>query len=285
MEWILDYQKHIEGEIEKFLHEQYPEPLTPDKKTFLEALLFAIKAGKPNRIHPILSMIVYEELLWLTAEAGLFAFIGLELIHIWFWLHSEIVDTQKARPLFAKHDMIAAYGEPMTLLVWDALMNYGIDCLSRSGKMTIIREVLNAINAKWMVDGMMQELLVDYAHYTEKEYISIHDEADARLMSASLVIWGFFAGETPEVMIDQLRRFGLFLARSHQIWADVALYMDHLQKWIPHQPNQYGVVDFLGIEKSKELLEKLRAELISITTNFQSSKFEDVVHAFLEWTM
>ena len=283
MEWLNEYQKHVEEAIEKFLSEQYPEqPWAMDQKTFREALLFAIRSGTKTRIHPILAMIVYEELLWITAEAGLFAFIGLEFIYTGFSLHLEMVDASRPRPLLLKHDMISTYGEPMTLLVGDALSNLGIDCLSKAGKMTIIREIMNTINSKGMVEWIIQDLLVDYAHFGEKEYISIHDEMESRLLSSSLVIGALFAGDAPDVMVDQLRRLWLFLGRAHQIGIDIALYEENTQKWISHEPNQYGVVDFLWIDQSKQLFEKLGVELINITTNFRSSKFEDIVHLFLE---
>lgn|GEM_PF-3958405 len=47
---------------------------------------------------------------------------------------------------------------------------------------------------------------MDYAHFGEKEYITIHDEMESRLLSSSLVIGALFAGDAPDVMIDQLRR-------------------------------------------------------------------------------
>ncbi len=96
MEWLIEYKEDINNAIETFFSEHYHQThITSEEKQFQEALLFAVHHDNPNRIHPILAMIVYEEVLGLTADTALPVFIGLEFIHIGLKLHSEILGLEE----------------------------------------------------------------------------------------------------------------------------------------------------------------------------------------------
>lgn len=108
-------------------------------------MLYAVHNGKPSRIHPILSMIVYEEILGLlAADSVVDIFIGIEFIHLGVSLHSEIIGTEN-------HDnditdsVTKKYGKSMAVLLGDALIELGIDRLSQSGRMNIIQEISRSI--------------------------------------------------------------------------------------------------------------------------------------------
>jgi geranylgeranyl diphosphate synthase type II len=285
MAWIEEYQWDINAAIDHFFQEHYHENVTPNEKIFQEAVLYAVQFALPTRIHPILSMVVYEEILGLTAANSVISvLIGIEFIHIGLSLHTDAVGItdhywDQEMPLIKK------YGESMTILVGDALIQLGTDCLSHSGKISIIQEVMQAIGDVWAIRGYSRDILSDHSVITEAEYIAMYDEEISRLVSASLIIGAMFAGDVQQSTIDQLRQFWTFLARLYQVRLDVAEY----ERWRNSPDASFSrerwVVDFLGYEKATGLVATLQFELMKMTANFQNPKFKDIVDFFANQKM
>ena len=76
MEWISNYKQDIEFAIDDFFKERYRrEDITEQEKKLREAVLYAVKSTSSGRIHPVLAMVVYEEVLGLTADTAIPVFI------------------------------------------------------------------------------------------------------------------------------------------------------------------------------------------------------------------
>ena len=103
----------------------------------------------------------------------------------------------------------------------------------------------------------------------------------SRLLASSFVIGAYFASAAPEVLIDQLRRFAVFLGRIYQVKKDILAYEAREKRGETTHTDQ-DVIDFLGIEKARNLFENLEFELLKMTRNFQSSKFADLIPTFVE---
>jgi geranylgeranyl diphosphate synthase, type II len=282
MEWIITYKQDIESAIDTFFSERFQrEDVTKEEKRLRETILDAVKSGSPRRLHPMIAMVVYEEVLWLTADTAIPVFIGLEFIRISFSLHGQIAGTTDTDAKTGNTSFLKKYGETMTLLTGDALMTIGLECLAKGSKIDLVQEVLRWIDDSGMIRGMTRDVLVDHMSISEAEYIALHDEETARLMSSAFVVGALFASAAPDILIDQLRRFSVFLCRIHQVKKDIHLYEQSL--WHPEIEREKNVVDFLWIEKAKALCENLQFELLKMTQNFQSSKFSDLIDVFSEW--
>jgi geranylgeranyl pyrophosphate synthase len=279
MEWLEKYKEDINSAIESFFSEHYfRENITDEEKQLQEGVMYALNYDNPPRIHPILAMVVYEEILGLMADTALPVFIGLEFIHIGLKLHGDALGLRAKRAPEWKTPFLEKYGMPMTILVGDALISMGIECLTKGWKMNLVEEVLHAIGDSGVVRGMTRDVLTDHSSITEAEYIALHDEETSRLLSSSFVIGAYFASAAPEILIDQLRRYSVFLGRIYQVKKDILAYE---ARWKgPH--SNLDVIDFLGIEKAHALFENLEFELLKMTRNFQSPKFADLIPIFVE---
>ena len=52
----------------------------------------------------------------------------------------------------------------------------------------------------------------------------MYDEELARFLVASLLVGAYMAGDSPDLLRDQFRQFGTFLARLYQVGTDLSLY-------------------------------------------------------------
>ncbi len=278
MEWISTYKQDIEFAIDTFFKERYHrEDVTEEEKKLREAVLYAVKSTFSGRIHPVLAMVVYEEVLGLTADTAIPVFIGLEFITISTRLHGELAgikDPYKSPDI----SFVKKYGNTMTLLAGNALMSMGLECLSKWSKLDLIQETLRAIDDTGVIRWMTRDVLLDHTTISEAEYIALNDEEMARLVIASFLVWAYFASAASEMMIDQLKRYAVFLCRLYQVKKDMWAY--EAAQSFPPSEREKNVVDFLWMEKTKALLENLQFELLKMTQNFQSSKFSDLIDYF-----
>ena len=90
--------------------------------------------------------------------------------------------------------------------------------------MNLVDEALHAIDDTGALRGMTRDVLTDHSSITEAEYIALHDEKTSRLLAASFVIGAYFASAAPDILIDQLRRFAVFLGRAYQVKRDIIAY-------------------------------------------------------------
>lgn len=282
MNWVEEYKQNINIAINHFFREHYRKEVSANETVFQEAVLYAMQYGEPTRIHPILSMVVYEEILWLTAANSIISvLIGIEFIHVGLSLHTDAIGIVDH---YADGDapLIKKYGESMAILVGDALVDLGFDCLSRGGKVNIIQEIIQATGDVGMIRGLSRDVLTDHNVISESEYIAMYDEEIAKIIGASLVIWAMMAGDVQQSLIDQLRQFWIFLARLYRVRLDVADYEKGKDSSNASFSRRRGVVDFLWYEKSKDLVSTLQFELLKMTENFQNPKFKDLVEFFME---
>ncbi len=280
MQWTQDYKQDIEMAIDTLFAEHYKsENMTDEEKKMQEAVIYAVKLGDPARLHPMVAMVVYEEILGLTADTALPVFIGLEFLHIAMKIHKEILWISPKETLWTPR-YSEKYGQSITLLIWETLTTLGIECLTKWWKISLVDEALHAIDDTGAIRGMTRDLLLNHSTITEAQYIAMHDEEMSRLVSSSFLIGAHFSSAAPEMLLDQLRRFAVFLCRIHQIKKDMDVYESSLS--MPSDERERNVVDFLWAEKTKALFENLEFELLKLTREFQSSKFADLIEIFTQ---
>lgn len=214
--WIEDYQQSINEAIDQYFAEHYAPSSVQNEATLREAVIYAVSFGKGSRIHPLLAMTSYEEFLGITAESIVGILIGLEFIHTSLMLHGDAAGVQN---IYIREGLptVQKYGIPLSIVVGDILYELGIECLTRSGNMQIIRELLISTGETGFYRGVARDILTDHATISEREYLTMYDEKLARNIIASFVVGSMIAGDASQLLKDQYRQFGTFLARIYQV--------------------------------------------------------------------
>ena len=132
---------------------------------------------------------------------------------------------------------------------------------------------------------MARDILTDHTVISEKEYLIMYDEKIARNIIASFLIGSMLAGDTSQLLKDQFRQFGTFLARIYQVGYDISLHEERQKNPNSEVSRERGVVDFVGYEKAKTLYDELYMELMKMTGGFQNPKFQDIITIFKERTV
>lgn len=279
-DWYDTYKTNVDESIKEYFEKRYTTLWSPEEERFEEALRYAVMTpGK--RLRPILGMLAYEELMWLPGDVVLPYLVGLEMIHAYSLVHDDLpaIDNDELRR--GEPTVWKRYGEPTAILVGDALQIMGIECLAASNHVKVITEISKAIGDMGMVRWQVRDVMTDATALNQKEMIRLHDEKTGRLISSSLIVWALLAWVEDGQVFDQIRWFGVLLGRAFQVKDDIldhegraentgkAVGKDILKK--------KGIVSYMGIEKTKKLLQELEYGLIDITNNFQTSKFADIV--------
>ena len=71
---------------------------------------------------------------------------------------------------------------------------------------------------------MARDILTDHAMISEREYLVMYDEKLARNIISSFIIGSMLAGDTSQLLKDQFRQFGTFLARIYQVGHDLYVH-------------------------------------------------------------
>lgn len=280
-QWIEEYQQNINSAIESYFSEHYMGNPWHNEATLREAVIYACQNENASHIHTILAMIAYEEFLGITAESVVNVLLGIDMIHTALMLHS---DTTGVNNIYMKDRLptVKKYGTALSVIVGDILYGLGIERLSQSGNMQIIREVISATGDGGYLRWVARDILTDHTVISEKEYLTMYDEKIARNIIASFLIGSMLAGDTNQLLKDQFRQFGTFLARIYQVWHDITLHEKTLTDHNAEVNRERWVVDFVGYEKAKHLYEELYIELMKMTGGFQNPKFQDIITVFKE---
>ncbi|MBP9811738.1 polyprenyl synthetase family protein [Candidatus Gracilibacteria bacterium] len=279
-EWYDTYKSNVDEAIKEYFTKRYTSLGSPEEERFEEAVRYAVMTpGK--RLRPILAMMAYEELMGLPGDVVLPYLVGLEMIHAYSLVHDDLPSMDNDELRRGQPTVWKRYDEPTAILVGDALQIMGIECLAASNHVKVITEVSKAIGDMGMVRGQIRDVMTDATSLNQKEMIRLHDEKTGRLISSSLVIGAILAGVEEGQVFDQIRWFGVLLGRAFQVRDDI---LDHegraenTGKAVGKDITQKkGIVSYMGIEKTKKLLQELEYGLIDITNNFQTSKFGDIV--------
>lgn len=283
-QWVLDYQQHINSTIDQFFAEHYTGTPGHNEEVLREAVVYAMTNGEHSRIHTLLAMVAYEEFLGITADSVVNILFGIELIHTWLALHSDATGVHNIY-LSVGLPTVKKYGTALSVVVGDILLELGIDRLSQSGNMQIVREALTSTGDGGYLRGIARDILTDHTLISEKEYLVMYDEKIARGIVSSFLIGSMLAGDTTQLLKDQFRQFGTFLARIYQVGHDIALHEKVQENPNSEVNRERGVVDFVGYEKAKTLYEELYMELMKMTGGFQNPKFQDIITIFKERTI
>lgn len=211
---------------------------------------------------------------------------ALEMLHTYSLIHDDLPaldndDLRRGRPTCHK-----VFGEAIAILAGDALQTQAYEVLSRlqcsaEARVRIIEEIAHGTGT---VDGMIGGQVVDLeAEHTKPspemlEYI--HGAKTARLITASLVSGGLYAG-AKHGEAEKLRAFGMAIGLAFQIVDDV-LDLTQTSEQLGKTAGKDTASEkatypaLFGIEKSQqkadELVDKAFAELESFGPRAENLK-------------
>jgi geranylgeranyl diphosphate synthase, type II len=279
-DWYDTYRSNVDDALKDYFEKRYTTLGSPEERRFEEAIRYAVETpGK--RLRPILAMLAYEELMWLPWDVVLPYLIGLEMIHAHTLVYDDLpaIDNDELR-----RGQLATwkkYDETTAILVWDALQVMGIECLAESRHIQVITEITKAIGDLGMVRGQLRDAMTPLSSLDQKEMIRLHDEKTGCLVSSSLMVGAILAWVTDGQVFDQMRWFWVLLGRAFQVKDDILDFEWRIEDTIKmpgkDMTKDKGMVSYMGIEKTKKLLQDLEYALIDITNGFQTSKFADIV--------
>lgn len=278
-QWLLEYQQNINTAIGQFFKEHYSWTVGHNEQILREAVLYTVMHEENSRTHTILAMLAYEEFLWITAESVVNVLIGVDFLHIWLLLHA---DAAAVRNIYVLDGLptVKKYGTPLSIVVGDILIELGMDRLSQAGNMQVIREALTSTGDSGYLRWIARDILTDHSVISEREYLTMFDEKLARGIISAFLMGSMIAWDASQLLKDQYRQFGTFLARIYQVGYDINFHEQSLQNsWIEMQRERW-VVDFLWYEKAQWLYDELYIELMKMTSAFQNPKFNDIITIF-----
>ena len=211
---------------------------------------------------------------------------ALEMLHTYSLIHDDLPaldndDLRRGRPTCHK-----VFGEAIAILAGDALQTQAYEVLSRlkcsaEARVRIIEEIAHGTGTvEGMIGGQVVDLEAEHTKPSPEMLEYIHRSKTARLITASVVSGGFYAG-AKDREAEKLRAFGMAIGLAFQIVDDV---LDVTQtseqlgktagKDTASEKATYPAL--FGIEKSQqkadELVDKAFAELESFGPRAENLK-------------
>ena len=260
-------------------------PETQHPVSIHKAMRHSVFAGG-KRLRPILCMqagrMVAGSLPSGIEELGA----ALEMLHTYSLIHDDLPaldndDLRRGRPTCHK-----VFGEAIAILAGDALQTQAYEVLSRlkcstEARVRIIEEIAHGTGTvEGMIGGQVVDLEAEHTKPSPEMLEYIHRSKTARLITASLVSGGFYAG-AKDGEAEKLRAFGMAIGLAFQIVDDV-LDVTQTSEQLGKTAGKDTASEkatyprLFGIEKSQqkadELVDKAFAELESFGPRAENLK-------------
>ena len=218
------YFERCRSRVEDALRQALPaEGRRPARLT--EAFRYSVLAGG-KRIRPILCLTAAEAVggSW---EQALAPAVAIELLHTYTLVHDDLPCMDNDLLRRGQPTVHAKYGEPLGVLVGDALQAYAFEVLAAkaddgASAMHAIRwvqELASAAGPYGVVGGQVEDV-ADAATSDEATIAFVHQHKTADLFRAALRL-GAIGGGGDEAQIDQLGQYGNHLGLAFQIIDDL----------------------------------------------------------------
>lgn len=278
-EKLSEYIAFTETNLKKY--NMHTEETTP-QKNLIDAMNYSLEAGG-KRIRPVLVYAFCEALGgdWHKAAAPACA---IEMIHTFSLIHDDLPamdndDFRRGKPSCHK-----AFGEAMAILAGDALSVLPFEIIADDGNLTaeqkvrIVSALAKAVGKAGMIGGQVIDM--------ENEQRSDVDESNLRNMyrnkTGQLIavscIMGAICAEADEGQIEAAAEYAFRLGLAFQVIddiLDVTSTADVLGKPIGSdaEENKTTFVTLYGVEKAKEIADKITAEAVEYLDKFENNDF------------
>jgi geranylgeranyl diphosphate synthase type II len=203
---------------------------------------------------------------------------AVEMIHTYSLIHDDLPamdddDMRRGRPSCHRQ-----FDEATAILAGDGLLTLAFEILATEVKnpataVAMIRTLSKAAGPAGMIAGQMADMEGSQAVASMESLEYIHTNKTAEMFAASAVLGGI-AGQATDSQIDALRRYGMKIGLGFQIaddLLDVTSSAENLGKTAGKDMAQ-GKLTYpalVGIDQSRQLLEKVTSEAISALSGFR----------------
>ncbi|MTI48191.1 polyprenyl synthetase family protein [Sporosalibacterium faouarense] len=278
---IKDELTKFKAIIEDYLDEVLPEEEGYQNEIF-KAMRYSVFAGG-KRLRPFLTLKTCEIICGDYKPALPFA-AALEMIHTYSLIHDDLPamdndDFRRGKPTNHK-----VYGEGMSVLAGDGLLNYAYEIMTKSlaengdnldRYVKALSIVSNASGIYGMIGGQVADILSEDKKVDKDTLDFIHKNKTSALIEAAVLAGGIIGGATDEEIVA-LKEYGQSIGLGFQIRDDILDKigtMEQLGKDIGSDEGNnkatylslYGL-DF-SINKTKELSNKAKNALKIIGNN------------------
>ena len=219
---LLDYQKTITGEVEKFFDQKINQAETPFEREILNWLKeYSLRPAK--RIRAILVNQGYFLAGGKNRKAILKASIFIELIHNYLLIHDDILDEDEVRR--GKKTFHRLHGENMAICAADIASALGYEILS-SCQFPINYKIkaLEKLNQTLYSTGygqMLELYLREKKKFTDNDVLQIYTKKTAFYTSVTPLQIGALLTGTSEKFLKKIEKFALPLGIAFQIRDDL----------------------------------------------------------------
>lgn len=262
------------------------------QKTLLEAMNYSFLAGG-KRLRPLLMWECYR--MFGGEEEVIEPFMAAqEMIHTYSLVHDDLPAMDNDLYRRGKKTTHAEYGEAMAILAGDGLLNFAFETACKAFSMKAqtdtgaprIGAALAILAEKAGIYGMIGGQAVDVEAEKRKlrldgeKLLFIHEHKTAALIQSSMMIGAYLAGADEE-SVAQMEKAGYAIGVAFQIQddiLDITSTLEELGKPVgsDEKNDKLTYVSVYGLERSKQDVEKLSKEALSILQNQRTR------NAFLE---
>lgn len=263
-----------------------------ENSVVLNAMNYSLKNGG-KRIRPLLTL-YFSELFGGDREAAIKLGCALEMIHTYSLIHDDLPCMDNDDMRRGKPSCHIAFGEANALLAGDALLTEAFFLAAQSG---IVPENANLAvkflsefaGVRGMVMGQVLDLQFENSEPNLDEIKKMYSLKTCALLKCACVL-GYLTGDKVNFeQIDKICEYAESLGLAFQITDDILDIISDSQTLgkpvgSDEKNNKPTFVRLYGLEKSKELVNSLTENAISILNSFngQSEKIKNLTLALAE---
>ncbi len=198
---------------------------------------------------------------------------AIEMLHTYTLIHDDLPEIDNDDYRRGRKSCHVIYGTDMALLAGDALLASAFEILSMMElspdiMLDMVQELAEEAGDKGLIAGQVMDILMEGKDVNEKELKFIHDNKTGRLIKLAVRFGCYAGGATPED-ITRMEKFGEKIGLAFQIVDDIldiegsaAKLGKSVGKDSKVKKATFPAV--YGLEKSREIAEKLTAEAIDL---------------------
>lgn len=273
--------------MEQYITRYLAIPQSPPLEDFKEIVHYSLHGGK--KLRAILALEFYLSLSWKNiwdiapSDDIIKVCCAIEILHAFSLIHDDLpcMDNDELRRW--EPTVWKKYGEFQAVLVGDMLQSLCFELISDIKDPCISQEVAKLISSSvgfygmsgWQIEDMYYEW--NPADLTQTILTSLHLKKTWKLIEASIIAWCLIARDRSNIDI-----YGEFWKK---LWLAFQLKDDILD--VEGTPEETGksvgweekwFVYLVGLEKSKELLEKEIQDCLHVASKLGSEKITFLVH-------
>lgn len=263
-----------------------------ESSVVLDAMNYSLKNGG-KRIRPLLTL-YFSELAGGNNESAIKLGCALEMIHTYSLIHDDLPCMDNDDMRRGKPSCHIAFGEANALLAGDALLTEAFYLATQSGIPanninTAVKYLSEFAGVRGMVMGQVLDLQFENTEPTAEDIKKMYSLKTCALLKCACVL-GYLTGEkNDKEEIDIICKYAENLGLAFQITDDILDIISDSQTLgkpvgSDEKNNKPTFVKLYGLEKSKELVNELTNNAISILKSFdgESEKLSKLTLALAE---